>query len=137
MTASPAPVEIDQETIERELIQRERERRDALVHEDMAAFADLIAEDIVHVHTTGIVHDRAQLLHHAGRFLKFYDVERGALTVRALAQDIAVMTGPMVNVVGRRDTDERLRVTAFVTQLWVRRDGRWQIASFHAVRQDA
>ena len=44
------------------------------------------------------------------------------------------MTGPMTNVVRRRGQDERVEVDAFVTQVWARHDGRWQIVSFHAVR---
>ena len=112
----------------------ESARRDALVGDDMAAFAALIADDIVHVHTTGIVHDKAALLGHAGGFLRFIDIERGPLLVRSFGPAAAVMTGPMTNTVGRRGTDERVIVRAFVTQIWVCRDDRWQIASFHAVR---
>lgn len=116
------------------LLSRERQRRDALVNEDLETFADLLADDIVHVHTTGIVNDKAELLHHAGVFLRFFEIERGPLTIRLLAPDVAVMTGPMVNTVGRRGTDERVSVSAFVTQVWVERNGIWKIASFHAVR---
>lgn len=125
----------DDERIRQQLIERERARRDALVHDDMAALAELVTDDIVHVHTTGNVHDKAQLLDHAGAFLRFYEVERGPLSIRVLTPDVAVMTGAMVNRVGRRDQDEQIIVNAFVTQVWVRRGGVWRIASFHAVRQ--
>jgi len=121
--------------VEEELIARERARRDALVGDDREALADLVTDDIVHVHTTGNVHDKAQLLDHAGAFLRFYEVERGPLAIRVLAPDVAVMTGTMTNRVGRRDQDEKIEVNAFVTQVWVRRDGAWRVASFHAVRQ--
>jgi hypothetical protein len=47
------------------------------------------------------------------------------------------MTGAMTNVVRRRGHDERVTVDAFVTQVWVLRGARWQIASFHAVRTGA
>jgi hypothetical protein len=100
----------------------------------MERLADLVTDDLVHVHTTGKVHGKAELIGHAGSFLQFLDVQRGPLTIRALGADAAVMTGPMTNVVRRRDQDERVTVEAFVTQVWVRREGRWQIASFHAVR---
>jgi hypothetical protein len=119
---------------EAELIERERERRDALVQDDMLALADLLADDLVHVHTTGVVQNKAELLAHAGSFLKFRNVERGPLTIRRLAPNVGVMTGPMTNIVGKRDADEIVTVQAFVTQVWVHRDARWQIASFHAVR---
>jgi len=103
----------------------ERERRKALVEDDMPRLAALLCEDLVHVHTTGIVHDKSAVLHHAGQFLRFYEVTRGDLLIRILAPHVAVMTGAMTNVVGRRGTEERV---------WVLREGRWQAASFHAVR---
>lgn len=118
----------------RRLIERERERRDALVNDDMTALAGLLADDLVHVHTTGMVHGKKQLLEHAGGFLQFIEVERGPLLVRPLGPDAAVMTGAMTNTVRRRGHDERIEVAAYVTQVWVRRDADWQIASFHAVR---
>ncbi|MGZ8350242.1 MAG: nuclear transport factor 2 family protein [Allosphingosinicella sp.] len=116
------------------LIELEAARRDALVGDDMGRLAGLVADDVVHVHTTGNVHGKAELLDHAGRFLQFLEVKRGPLLVRPLGAEAAVMTGPMTNIVRRRGHDERVEVNAFVTQVWARRDDRWQIVSFHAVR---
>lgn len=121
-------------SIEAELIAREAQRRDALVNDDMAALADLLCDDLVHVHTTGSVHGKQDLLKHAGGTLRFIDVERGRLRIRQLGSDAAVMTGPMINTIRRRDHDERIRVSAFVTQVWVRTDGAWKVSNFHAVR---
>lgn len=121
-------------TLETSLRAREDERRRALVVGDMAALAELVTDDLVHVHTTGNVHNKAQLLEHAGGFLEFLNVERGPLTIRRIGPDAAVMTGPMTNTVRRRGVDERVTVRAFVTQVWIRCDGAWRIASFHAVR---
>jgi ketosteroid isomerase-like protein len=118
----------------RELTQRERARRDALVNDDMAALADLVTDDLVHVHTTGAVQGKAELLGHAGGFLRFIEVERGPLTIRRIGENAAVMTGAMTNTVKRRDVDERVVVRAFVTQVWVRQNGTWRAASFHATR---
>jgi uncharacterized protein (TIGR02246 family) len=121
-------------TVEQELLKAERSRRDALVADDMTAFALLIADDVTHVHTTGIVHGKAELLNHAGGFLRFIDIERRDLRVRVIDEDHAVMTGGMTNTVARRGHDERVEVSAFVTQVWERREGRWQIVNFHATR---
>ena len=116
------------------LIMREADRRRALVEEDWLLFDDLIADDIVHVHTTGIVQGKPELIDHARSFLKFIEIERGDLLVRPLGPEVAVMTGEMTNIVRRRDLDERVTVRAFVTQVWVRREGSWKLVSFHAVR---
>ena len=100
----------------------------------MARFCELIADDIVHVHTTGIVHDKPALLRHVGEVLRFIEIERSNLLVRVLTPETAVMTGEMTNVVRRRDQDGVVAVHAFVTQVWARRLGRWRIVSFHATR---
>ena len=129
MTGEPTRSEL-----ERTLLEREGERRDALVADDMDRLAALLEDDLVHVHTTGIVQGKAELLRHAGGFLRFLSVERGPLLIRALGPDAAMMTGSMTNTVRRRDRDERVTVQAYVTQVWARRDGVWRIASFHATR---
>jgi uncharacterized protein (TIGR02246 family) len=121
-------------TVEQELLQAERSRRDALVADDMTAFASLVADDVTHVHTTGIVQGKAGLLSHVGGFLRFIDIERRDLRVAVIDEDHAVMTGEMTNIVARRGHDERAGVNAFVTQVWARRDGRWQITNFQATR---
>jgi uncharacterized protein (TIGR02246 family) len=121
-------------TVEQELLGAERSRRDALVADDMEAFALLIADDVTHVHTTGFVQGKAELLGHAGAFLRFIDIERRDLRVRVIDEDHAVMTGGMTNIVARRGHDERVEVNAFVTQIWERREGRWQIINFQATR---
>ena len=125
---------LTQEQLEAELLGRERERQRALTADDMDSFGDLLCEDLVHVHTTGMVHGRSEVLKHAGAFLRFVRVERGPLLIRPLGPDAAVMTGPMTNTVRRRDQDEEVTVQAYVTQVWVKRDGAWRITSFHAVR---
>lgn len=121
-------------TVEGEVLAAERSRRDALVADDMTAFALLIADDVTHVHTTGIVQGKAALLGHAGGFLRFINIERHDLNVRVIDESHAIMTGGMTNTVARRGHDERVEVQAFVTQVWQRRDGRWQIVNFHATR---
>jgi predicted SnoaL-like aldol condensation-catalyzing enzyme len=121
-------------TVEQEVLNAERSRRDAILADDMGAFAQLIAVDVIHVHTTGIVQGKAALIAHVGGLLRFIDIERRDLRVRVIDDNHAVMTGEMTNIVGRRGHDERVIVDAFVTQIWQRRDGRWQIANFHATR---
>lgn len=123
-----------QQALEVALLAREAERRQALVSDDMALLAELLTEDLIHVHTTGAVHGKADLIGHAGSFLQFLNVERGPLTIRRLCADAAIMTGPMTNTVRRRGHDEQVTVRAFVTQVWALREGQWKVASFHAVR---
>lgn len=120
--------------IEEQILECERKRIVALVSDDMDLLASLLADDLVHVHATSMVHGKQDVLHHAGKFLRFVDVQRGPLLVRPLAADVAIMTGPMTNTLKRRDAEELVPVEAYVTQVWVRREGSWLLASFHAVR---
>ncbi|MBW8302031.1 MAG: nuclear transport factor 2 family protein [Hydrogenophaga sp.] len=120
-----------------EVLAAEDRRRAALVASDMEALADLMEDDLIHVHTTGIVQTKAQLLHHAGEFLQFYAVERGPLTVREVGPDAVIVTGSMTNTVGKRGTEEKIEVHSFVTQVWVKRAGQWRTKSFQATRLDA
>ncbi len=121
-------------TVEQEVLAAERSRREAILADDMEKLALLIADDVTHVHTTGIAQNKAELLRHVGGFLRFIDIERRNLTVRVIDENHAVMTGEMTNTVARRGHDERVEVNAFVTQVWERRDGRWQAINFHATR---
>ncbi|MFM9897174.1 nuclear transport factor 2 family protein [Sphingorhabdus sp.] len=121
-------------TVESEVLAAEQSRREALIADDMAAFALLISDDVTHVHTTGIVQGKGALLGHAGTFLRFIDIERHDLKVRAIDENHAIMTGGMTNTVARRGHEERVEVQAFVTQVWELHEGRWQIVNFHATR---
>lgn len=127
----------DAEELEHQLIALEGERREALVADDPDRLARLLAEDLVHVHTTGVVHNKQELLEHAGTFLAYLNVERSNLQVRRLSSEAAVMTGMMTNTIRFRASGETAVVQAYVTQVWVLRDKRWQIASFQATRLPA
>ena len=128
----PAEVRSASETIR----QREGARRVALITGDSAAFAEILADDLIHVHTTGSVHGKTELLHHAIVFLEFFDIERGPLDIRFIGPDAAVMTGSMTNTVRRRGHGEHVRVDAFVTQVWIKQSNTWRVVRFHATRID-
>ena len=127
---------LDHETaaLREALLRQERKRQDALVADDMHRFGALLCDDLVHVHATGSVHGKREVIDHAGGFLRFLSIERGELLVRFLSDTAAIMTGSMTNTIARRGVDERAKVEAFVTQVWVNDDGHWKIRSFHAVR---
>jgi len=111
----------------------EKERARALIARDIPALEALFTDDLVHVHTTGAVHDRAALFRHATEVLRFVDIQRPDLKIRIWG-DCAVMTGPMINRVQPVGHDDVIEVKAFVTQTWVRQNEQWRQASFHAVR---
>jgi ketosteroid isomerase-like protein len=113
----------------------ESERQRALVEEDHARIAALFADDLLYVHTTGLVQDKAQYLDYA-RNAGYLAVERGELRLRFFGDDLALMSGPQCNLLQKRAGGDPVRAEGFATQLWVRADG-WRIASFHGTRSPA
>jgi hypothetical protein len=113
-------------------IRRLEDARCQLLNEqDHAALGDLIGDDLVHIHTTGMVEDKAAYLAGVRDRLEFRDVRRQDLTVRAYG-DVAVATGRLHQIVRVRATQRELNMKIITTQVWVRRDGAWRQTSFHA-----
>lgn len=116
-----------------EVLAAENARREALVADDNARVESLFADDLVYVHTTGLIHDKAQYLAYARNTVAYLAIERGDLNVRVQG-DVAIMTGTQTNTLKKRSEEAAVRAEGFVTQVWVRNGGNWQIASFHGSR---
>lgn len=117
-----------------ELIALEHERARALMSEDHDSIARLFADELVYVHTTGLVQTKLQYQEYARSAVRYLSVERGALTVRALAENVALMTGSQVNVLQKHSGGEPVRAEGFVTQLWVKGADGWQMVAFQGTR---
>ncbi|KES21228.1 MULTISPECIES: nuclear transport factor 2 family protein [unclassified Pseudomonas] len=120
--------------IRSELLALEQERQRALVEEDHAGLEQLFADDLLYVHTTGLVQDKAQYLDYARHAVRYLAVERGELQVRLFGDGLALMSGPQCNLLQKRGGGEPVRAEGFATQLWVKEEAGWRIASFHGTR---
>lgn len=120
-----------------QLLALEQERQRALVEEDHARLDTLFADDLLYVHTTGLVQDKAQYLEYARNAVRYLAVERGELQVRLFGDGLALMSGPQCNLLQKRGGGEPVRAEGFATQLWVKEEGGWRIASFHGTRSPA
>ena len=118
-------------SMQQEVMELEARREAALVRCDIAALETLFWDDLVHVHTTGLVHDKTALLAHIAARAAFIAVERKNLIVRDYG-DIAVMTGDLTNTMRRPGVSEPVLMKAFATQVARKADGEWRFASFHA-----
>ena len=118
-----------------ELFALEQARLDALNRNDVDSVGRLMAADLVHVHATGAVQDKAQFL--AGLRALPRQCLREDLQVRACGADAAVLTGHVVNTLTRpgQDTPEQIRM--MVTLVARRAEGAWRFVSFHACRAPA
>ncbi|MEU4160015.1 nuclear transport factor 2 family protein [Actinoplanes sp. NPDC026670] len=107
----------------------ERRRRHALVAADLEALDDMFDETLVHTHAHGITHSKAELLEHTAKRRPYLDITRGELLVRLIG-DVAVVTGPLTNLLRTPDGGERT-LAGVATQV-LRRDesGGWRFVSF-------
>ena len=110
------------------VLDAEDRRRAALVAVDIAALDALFAPELVHVHSTGLVHDKAALLRHIEANRAYISIERRDLSVR-LHGDFAILVGRMINHM-RRGGGEIVMLDGMVTQVLRREDGAWRFISF-------
>jgi hypothetical protein len=121
------------EFLERQLLEREAARGRALVERDFDTLAQLLADDLLHVHSTGVVQDKAAYLDYVRGPLAFLSVERRDLKVKMFG-DAAVMTGAMSNVMQPPGPAVPVTVESHVVQMWVPGSAGWQLALFQATR---
>ena len=107
----------------------ENRRRAALVAVDLEELDRLFADDLIHVHSTGLVHTKTELLRHIDTRRAFLAVERGPLKVR-IEGNIAVMTGPMTNRMRAKDGIGEIVLRGFVTQVLRNGSAGWKFISF-------
>ncbi len=117
-----------------EVVQLERQRQQALMNEDQTAIERLFAEDLVYVHTTGMVQNKAQYLEYARTAVRYLEVQRGELNVQVLGEGVLLMTGPQCNVLQKRAGGDPVRAEGFASQVWVKGEQGWQMALFHGTR---
>jgi ketosteroid isomerase-like protein len=108
----------------------EAERIRALIEVDLPALDAIYDERLVHVHAPGLVQNKAQLLEHTATRRAYREISRGELTVNAIGDDVAVVTGSIRNRLGNPDGSERT-MDGVVTQVVHRDDdGAWRFVSF-------
>jgi uncharacterized protein (TIGR02246 family) len=102
----------------------------ALLAVDVETLAELYDDTLVHIHAPGLVHTKAQLLEHVATRQAYHGIERGDLTIRVVGDDVAVVTGRIVNLLGSPDGVDRV-LAGPVTQVLHRADdGAWRFVSF-------
>jgi ketosteroid isomerase-like protein len=122
-------VQSPDEQVTAELHAIERRRQQALVEADLATLDELFDDTLVHTHAHGITHTKTQLLAHTADRRPYLRITRGELLIRIVG-DVAVITGPLTNLIRKPDGGQRT-LTGVATQV-LRRDDehRWRFVTF-------
>lgn len=105
-------------------------RCDALVAGDLDTIDGLLADDLVHIHGTGLIDDKAGYMTGLRDKYVFHEVDRPSLKVRIYG-NAAVMTGPLKQSFSVRGEEIRHVVEGVTTQNWIRSGGTWRQVSCH------
>ena len=117
---------------EQEIRQRETRRFEAIVRGDAAALQDILADDLTYTHTSGVHETKAELTEKlkSGQ-LKYESFTPDDIVVQVYGTT-AVLTGTAsvrVQVKG-----EHLSFRLRFTDVYVKKDNRWQMVAWQATR---
>lgn len=117
---------------ERQVLDAERRRIAAMVQGDTDTLNAVLANELTYTHTTGRTDTKSDFITALteGR-LKYESLDTEELRVRVYGQT-GVLTGRAKVRVGSRGPAVSFRMK--YTGVYVRRDGRWQLAAYQATR---
>ncbi|WP_435947820.1 nuclear transport factor 2 family protein [Dryocola sp. BD586] len=104
----------------------EQLRQSLMINADINALAQLLDEELVHVHSTGMVHNKSQLLEHVQRMGGFIAIQREEPAVQIVG-DIAILSGLTRNTVRSLESGLPMVREGFSTLVLRRHAGRWRI----------
>ena len=119
---------------ERAVLELQQQRFAAAMAQDTAALEPMLADELRYCHTTGAVDTKATLLDtvRTGR-IRWLDMHPSGMEARVYG-DVGIVAGEIrqtITVSGREDhVDLRIRTI----DVYVKRDGRWQLTEFQASR---
>jgi uncharacterized protein (TIGR02246 family) len=116
---------------EAEVALLEEDRRTALAAADIEALAELISDDYVHVHGSGLVHDKAALLNYVRKNPRTVAPRSPKIRVYG---DFAILTGEMINITPGTGSTEPTNTRLYATQVARKSDGKWKFVSFQTTR---
>ena len=118
--------------VEKEIFGLEEELTHTEMRVDVEALNDVYADDIMVTAPIGLVVDKPAVMHEireAAQKAKIESYDKNDLQVRAYGDDVAVTS----YVVTAKATFEGIELNRrfCTTNVWMRRDGRWQIVARH------
>ncbi|MCL2396169.1 MAG: nuclear transport factor 2 family protein [Acidimicrobiaceae bacterium] len=121
--------EADEQVIS-EILEAEQERLAAIHASDWSRLSELLGDDLTYTHMNGLSENKEENITALQARPRFY--EREGLSVRTFG-DVAVLHGLIhVSMDPSPDGTPARQLHGRVTQVWARRDGRWQMVVFQA-----
>jgi hypothetical protein len=119
--------ETDVDAATRDLLAAEERRCAAINTRDHDALSATLADDLHYLHSTGVLDDKdtyiAMSIARAPRRIR-----RGELSVRFVGPESAVVIGDYeIDIEAVAGQSEARHLSASGMQVWLRRDGRWQL----------
>ncbi len=112
--------------------QLEKRRYDLMIKKDLASLGDLLADDLVYTHSSGVTENKQQYLKGLSSGTSvYYAVEPEEMQVR-LYSNTAIING-----IARVDTEVNGQKTTLrlkYTDAWVKRNGKWQFMTWQSLR---
>ena len=124
-TASFGELSMSEESIKSEIARLEERRCHALRSGDVETLANLVADDLQHVHGSGKVDNKIAYLDGVATKYRFNRIERGELNIRVYG-DIAVVIGPLSQTVSTVGVEGVKNIEAITTQVWRRVEDGWK-----------
>ena len=117
---------------EQEIRQREIRRFEAMLRVDVAALDDILSEDLTYTHATGVFETRAQFIAKLKSGQTKYESFAPEDMLVRIYGTTAVVTG--VARVKVQVKGEHLGFQLRFTDVYVKKDNRWQMVAWQATR---
>ena len=113
----------------------EQARCDATLAGDHAALGALLSDDLLFVHSSGYVHDKAAYLAFLTEAVRTLHIQRPAPPACKPLGNAVLVSGPVDQTLERRADGSRIEVRAHTTQVWTPTDNGWCLLHQHSTRR--
>jgi len=113
----------------------EQARCDATLAGDHAALDALLSDDLLFVHSSGYVHDKAAYLAFLAEAVRTLRIHRPAPPTCKPVGNAVLVSGPIDQTLERRADGSRVEVRAHTTQVWTTTGNRWRLLHQHSTRR--
>ena len=114
------------------VLERDSQRASLLASGDLPALAGLLDDDLVYVHSTGLVHGKAELIRFFAETLQVLDV-RTFVDRFTDGGDIAYIgLFQRMHARVRADATREVSTCTYVGEVWRRRSGDWGLLHFQS-----